>query len=438
MQPGDPNAQMPWLFGRGMREAVLAALAVAGPLFLYEIRESLGNREVGKDNARLQPLIDAGVILMAKQPGFRQYVSLNTGHPWYRDFLSLGKALAAVGKPRILIAGRRRPPRLKTTIKPTWENTKNLLGSPGRTAVTVALLTPGNSADMERRTGVTSKQVQSVLHRLIEQRIVDVVGDVVRLRPRWKLFDPLHKILQRVARIAPVRPTSHQRDPEDWDVPIVFGTRVRTKIISLLALNGPSDYGELVRALNITRASAYCDLGLLERMGIVRSWTCRASGRRCFGLDSRFVASRELLQLGQRIAIGNSAREWRAASDLQPAEPLGYNGGAKRPWLFKRNWKTKILLLVHASGQLTYGELAIAIGSTHEAAARAAQYLLDDGLLLQKKFGRFIAVAPNLRGHPCGRELQALVQVLLRKKYPEIAGISRALPGVTAPKSLYG
>jgi|HubBroStandDraft_6_1064221.scaffolds.fasta_scaffold429148_2 hypothetical protein len=131
-----------------------------------------------------------------------------------------------------------------------------------------------------------------------------------------------------------------------------------------------------------------------------RSWTCRSSGQRCFALDSEFVASRELLRLGRKIALGNSARPWRATSDLQPAEPLGYNGGAKRPWLFKRNWKTKVLLLVHAARQVTYGELAIAIGTTYEGAARATQYLIDDGLLLPKKLGRIAAVVSNLRGHP--------------------------------------
>lgn len=435
---GDPLAEMPWVFGRGRREAILAALALSGPLYLYEVRASFGNAEIAKDSAHLKPFIDAGVMVIGKRPGFRRHVSLNAGHPWYKEFLSLGKALAEIGKPRILLAGHRRPPRLKTPIKPTWENTKNLLGSPGRTAVMVALLSSGSSTDMERRTGVTSKQVQSVLSRLVEQRVVDVVGDQMRLRPRWRLFDPLTKILRRLASIAPVNTESRQRNRKDWDVPIVFGTRVRTKIISLLALNGASDYGELVRALNITRATAFCDLGLLERMGIVRSWICRSSGQRCFALDSEFVASRELLRLGRKIALGNSARPWRAASDLQPAEPLGYNGGAKRPWLFKRNWKTKVLLLVHAARQLTYGDLAIAIGTTYEGAARATQYLIDDGLLLPKKLGRIAAVVPNLRGHPCGRELQALIRVLLRKKYPEIAGISRALPGVTAPKSLYG
>jgi hypothetical protein len=429
---------MPWLFGRGRREAILAALAVVGPLFLYEVRASFGNAEVAKDSAYLKPFIEAGVMLIGKRPGFRRYVSLNAAHPWYKEFLSLGKALAVIGKPRVLLAGRRRPPRLKTPIKPTWENTKNLLGSPGRTAVIVALLSRGSSTDMERRTGVTSKQVQSVLSRLVEQSIVDVAGDQIRLRARWKLFDPLNKFLQRLAGIAPVTTASPHGDRKAWDVPIVFGTRVRTKIISLLALNGPSDYGELVRALNITRASAFCDLGLLERLGIVRSWISRSSGRRCFALDSRFVAFRELLRLGQKIALGNSARVWRGASDLKPAEPLGYNGGAKRPWLFKRNWKTKVLLLVHASRQLTYGDLAIAIGTTYQAIVRATRYLLDDGLLLPKRIGRIAAVVPNIRGHPCGDELQSLVQALLRKQYPELAGLARALPGATVPKSLYG
>jgi len=97
----------------------------------------------------------------------------------------------------------------------------------------------------------------------------------------------------------------------------------------------------------------------------------------------------------------------------------------------------RTLLLVYATGGMSYGALATALGLRYLHARRAVEHLTNDGLLSLKRNGRRVQVVPNPMD-PYRRELGALVATLLQVKHPEIAGLARAIPGVSKPKSLYG
>jgi predicted transcriptional regulator len=376
-------------------------------------------------------------MMVRIRPGQRRYVSLNSHHPWHAELLQLGRALAKVGKPRILFATESRPKPLARRVDPTWDGVKDLLGSPGKTAITAALLASHTPIEVERRTGVTAKQIHVTIRRLFDSQVLEGSFKQFSMNEQAVFFRPLQRFLKKLLSIVPLAIASSANNVSRWEVPTIFGTRVRTMIIALLAQNGPSEYADLVRSLGIARASAFCDLGLLERMGVVCSKIAKDTGKRCFILDERFVAYAAIRKVGTLVAERSQAPIWRLDSEMLPTDPIGYSGGSKRPWLFKRNWKTKALLLVHAAGALTYEDLAVAIGTTHVGARRAADYLVRDGLIMRRKRKQYFRLTPNLKS-PYARALNRLIQQLLRSSYPELVGIVRALPSTTRPKSLYG
>ncbi len=120
LQEGDSSCRMPWVFGRGVRERVLATLAVAGPMYSYELRASAGNAEVAKFERLLGPLLRSGLVLSSVKKGTRRVISLNDSHPWAKDLRALCLALASVSRPRILLASTHRPPKLRKRVKPGW------------------------------------------------------------------------------------------------------------------------------------------------------------------------------------------------------------------------------------------------------------------------------------------------------------------------------
>ena len=294
---------------------------------------------------------------------------------------------------------------------------------------------------MARSLGVDPRHVSETLQRLKATGMVVEIGGRVSFNDRDAISQPLCGLLQRIRDISPfarrTRNVAKKSDVTIWECPVVFGTQSRTKLIALLSRNGPSEYRELVKATSLSKATIYCDIALLERIGVVRSYVGSAGKRRYFALDTTYPAYREIRNVGRSIAAANHAPRWHATISLAPAQPAGYAAGARKPWLFKRNRKSQTLLLVHAAGSLTHGQLATALGIRYQMAQKAVRHLLDDGLLELRRNGGRVWIVPAV-DDPFRRDIAALMSRLLNLKHREIKGLARSLSSLTKPKSLYG
>jgi hypothetical protein len=221
-------------------------------------------------------------------------------------------------------------------------------------------------------------------------------------------------------------------------VPVVIGSEIRTKLIALLAANGPSRYKDLCPALRTPPSYVYAAALRLIGLGVVRTMRDADGDQKLsfYALDPTYPAHDEIQALGCAIAERNGAPSWCESGTFVP-RPYPTRKRHAKGWLFKRNRKTTLLLLMHAAGAADYNSIATALAITHKEASFISAHLVRDGLLRMTRKGRYVTIRPNA-DNPYHRELSALVQKLLRAKYPEVVGLARALPFASKPKSLNG
>ena len=97
---GAGGHRMPWIFGRGPREQVLAMLSARPKLSPTEILEGLygstTNRHA-KIRLILRALRDAGLVVVQRDPRGRKMAGFNPKHELYKQMLSLGQAFCQLG-----------------------------------------------------------------------------------------------------------------------------------------------------------------------------------------------------------------------------------------------------------------------------------------------------------------------------------------------------
>jgi predicted transcriptional regulator len=285
-----------------------------------------------------------------------------------------------------------------------------------------------------RSAGIDRKHFDSIVERLLADGLVKGSKDTYQYS-NTKLCRALCRLLRKIESLAQASiPKTKARFHR---VPSIFGTRTRTKLVSLLALNGPSSYSHLIKATGLTKATVYCDLGLLQRIGIVRLLGQDGKRGRWFSLDPSYPAFKEIAELGRKIGVLSGAPTWNMQIDGGIERSINYAAGARKPWLFKRNRKSQALLLAHAAGSVTHGQLATALGIRYQMAQKVVRHLLNDGLLEFRRSGGRVRVVPAV-DDPFRRDIAALMSRLLNLKHPEIKGLARSLSSLTKPKTLYG
>ena len=434
LKEGRSKPKLPSLFGRGRRESVLAMVTVAGPLYWHEIQRSAGFAEGHSVRRELGALLDSELLLTNIEPGRRRYVSLNALHPWCRHLRALGRALARIDMPRILVAANAaRPAPLEKALVPDRKSVEALFGSTSKTALLLALKERGGGpSDLRDRTGISLVHLHELVRGLQADGIVRHAGGIVFLNRKWSAQHPLRAFLGRLSDVFSANGKVR------WSVPVVLGTETRTKLVSLLAANGPSRYKDLCPVLRASPAGVYRAAIQLIRMGVVHTLRDIDGDQKLsfYALDPTHPACAEIKALGCAIAVRDEAPHWREVGNF---EPRPFPGRKRNPggWLFKRNRKTLTLLLVHAAGRIDYNGIATALRVTYKEARFTTAHLLRDGLLVERHQGRHLSVEPNSQ-NPYNGELAALASRLLRVQYPDLAPLVQALPEVSKPKTLRG
>ena len=388
---------MPILFGTEKQQLLLRVLLEEGLLPAPKIRP--------------KRLITAGLVSIVKR-GHRDFITLNSSHPAYRDLCGTLRSLYGV---RIRSAVGEKRPR-KIDGKRPLGHQSHIVFQIVREVVRSA--EPLTFRELEKRLpDAWPNSITLNVDRLKEDGLFVVRHGRVALSRN--VPDAFIRFVQKtsaslangesetcgVDRVAAFLQAKDR-------APLIFGSDLRLRTLMALAKHGPMTVADLRRLLggaNIRPESS--EFAMYGRAGVVVEW--KAKDGRCVALDPRFPVAFELTALLKALEERYPLREYRLRDPVPNLPPLVGKWEGDHRVLFGGPIPTAILLTIGALGW-SFEALCVmyAVGYDRVPTKEAIARLEDQGLIAgdrKKKPGFNVRVLRISEAFCAKKQLAALL-----------------------------
>jgi DNA-binding MarR family transcriptional regulator len=423
--------QYPTLFGRGVRERVLAAIAVSGPVHLSAISKHI---DVANNTVwhAAQHLEKCGVIQASRRSSRRTYVTLNTASPISKEIDRLGKRLVFIcGIRKIPGAHHRHGLRRKARIN--LKKLEDLFVTRSGTRVLLLIAAAGEVevADLSRGLGIDEAVAKVIVERLERHGIVcrrtdwkrkpitlnpqhavakelsDLLAAILRVRPNYAATAALIRRNTGVPRARPVsRRGLSKLDKAVLLVPILHPTYA--KVLIVIASRGQVRMADLVAEVNLYGNAVRGVVKRLIAAGLVREHPHRGRfiAERSFSLDQRHACSRELHKL---LCAACSSVGLTYSNLRRRTEPAR----SKATWPPDHRGRAAFALALFQNGASDVGMLAKACHAKRRQIADRARIMEEAGYVQTYPIGRSLWIRVD-DDAVASKELTTLLRALLR------------------------
>jgi len=401
------------LFGSSKRTRYLIGVAMLGPISGRALGRSL---EI--DSASLPDLYRHFYACRVVRRNIQGDVEIDASFQAADELLVI---LNALGGRRLVVLPNPEPPSTK------WSRRARLFGTTGRTRALIALahLGTANLKTLAAVAAVPERTIAHVVRHFAREGIVvtecDAQERVVSLSPDHPVAQPLRALLLKMAPSIPGLPTrasialasmAERKKPERvaaraLRARLPFGTAAQSTAVELVART-PMRVAELTRATSLSPHTVHHALDTLEDHGLVvteRIGRGRSSSRWA-RLNERHPLHDALMAFVKTLPVEADDRLRE-----MPPKALRKAGSVKPGLPGWRELRARVVLHVHAVGELDLGTLAKRMRRTDRTALRTtARKLAAVGLV---EFG-IVGGRETLRAVSDAASLDALLTAMRR------------------------